>query len=238
MLIECDAKGLEWVTVAYLSNDQIAIHEIRTKVDQHTENQKRFNFPERVIAKKFVFRLIYGGSAWSYAHDPEFIPVSRNEKFWQSVIDKFYEKYQDIYKWHTHIMQETKLTGMLAIPTGRIYRFGPTNRGGDLEWPRTKILNYPVQGLAADIMVVLRVAFARKFIESGIPGKLVSTVHDSIVVDVEEEYVEATCKLFEETFYEGDRYLKEYFNIDFPVKLECEIKYGRNLKDTQIWVPS
>lgn len=235
MLVECDATGLEWVTVAWLSHDEVAITEISNQVDQHEENRARFNLPERVIAKKFVFRLIYGGSAYSYAHDPDFIKTSNQEKFWQKVIDQFYEKYYGIERWHNQILTETKSTGLLRIPTGRVYTFSPQERRGDLVWPRTQILNYPVQGAAADIMVIVRVAFARRFIEEKIRGKLVSTVHDSIVVDVEDDEVERTCLLFTEVFKETRQLVNNYFQTDFPVDLRCEIKYGRDLFNVKKW---
>jgi hypothetical protein len=40
----------------YLSKDKVWYEEIRNEVDQHTENQKAFGLPSRLIAKKFVFR--------------------------------------------------------------------------------------------------------------------------------------------------------------------------------------
>lgn len=56
MLVNCDAKALEWLGVAYLSKDKVAYDEIRNNVDQHTANQERFGLPSRLIAKTFVFR--------------------------------------------------------------------------------------------------------------------------------------------------------------------------------------
>ena len=72
MLLQADAKQLEWVGATYFSQDKVAMQEIWDGVDQHADNQSRFGLPSRLIAKTFVFRLIYGGSAYSYAHDPNF----------------------------------------------------------------------------------------------------------------------------------------------------------------------
>jgi DNA polymerase I-like protein with 3'-5' exonuclease and polymerase domains len=72
MLLNADAKQLEWICATYLSQDKVAIDEINNQVDQHADNQERFGLPSRLIAKTFVFRLIYGGSAFSYANDPNF----------------------------------------------------------------------------------------------------------------------------------------------------------------------
>lgn len=56
MILQADAKALEWVVGAYLSQDKVAMQEIKERVDQHTLNQKAFGLPSRLIAKKFVFR--------------------------------------------------------------------------------------------------------------------------------------------------------------------------------------
>lgn len=54
--VSVDAKALEWVAIAFLSQDQVAINEIIAGVDQHSLNQKAFGLPTRHIAKIFVFR--------------------------------------------------------------------------------------------------------------------------------------------------------------------------------------
>lgn len=235
MIINVDAKALEWVCAAYLSGDKTAYEEIWGKVDQHTANQKRFGLPSRLIAKTFVFRLIYGGSAYSYAADPDFSDVSSSEKFWQGVIDEFYEKYQGISKWHSNLMSEATTTGKLRMPTGRIYNFNSTVRRGDLEWPRTKILNYPVQGLGADLMCLARVSFARRFKAARIPGVLISTIHDSIVVDVPKEYTDRVCQLFIEVFNDIPMNFERTFGVPFTLPTSCEVSYGPNKFDLTEW---
>ena len=76
MLVSCDAKALEWLVATWLSKDETATTEIINNVDQHTDNQIKFKLPGwelaqagktgekeakdgRLIAKTFVFRLIY-----------------------------------------------------------------------------------------------------------------------------------------------------------------------------------
>jgi DNA polymerase I-like protein with 3'-5' exonuclease and polymerase domains len=115
MILNADAKQLEWVCAAFLSQDSVAIKEIMGETDQHTDNQKRFGLPSRLVAKTFVFRLIYGGSAFSYANDPNFKDIG-NEKFWQNVIDQFYTKYSGLKKWHDDIMFKVKQTNELVMP--------------------------------------------------------------------------------------------------------------------------
>ena len=89
MLIQADAAALEIRVAAFLSQDETLIREIVEELDIHTDNQNRFGLPSRLIAKIFVFRLLYGGSAYSYANDPEFMTISKSEKYWQNVIDAY-----------------------------------------------------------------------------------------------------------------------------------------------------
>lgn len=230
MIVNADAKGLEWVVGSYLSRDKTAYKEIFAGVDMHSENQKLFKLPSRLIAKIFVFRLMYGGSAYSYANDPDFVGVSSSEKFWQKVIDSFYEKYKGFNDWHTQIVQEVTLTGQLEMPTGRIYTFDRDYRGN---WPVTTIKNYPVQGLGADIMSIVRVSFMRRFKEQRIRGLLINTVHDSIETDVEPQEVDRVVKLFYDVFEDAPKNFERVFKVPFDLPLRCEVSVGPNRKDLE-----
>ncbi len=237
MFLSGDAKGLEWICVNWLAQDQVGMQEILSGVDQHALNQERFGLPTRVIAKVFVFRLIYGGMEYSYAHDPDFQSVSTSPKFWREVIDLFYDKYQGIAKYHDRLMQEATSTGRIVMPTGRFYDFKPyLNKRGEPQWPRTKILNYPVQGLAADLMTIMRVSFRRRLdnLDKAVRDciMLVSTVHDSVVVDILDRTLEELVRsILVSVFDDLPSNFQRIFNIDFNLPLRVEITIGPNLKD-------
>ena len=65
MLVNVDVKSLEIVVAAQLSGDKVLQREIINGEDIHANNMAAFKLPSRLIAKIFVFRLIYGGSAYS-----------------------------------------------------------------------------------------------------------------------------------------------------------------------------
>jgi len=237
MLIQADAKQLEWVVINWLSQDPVGMQEIIDEVDVHSKNQERFGLPERVVAKIFVFRLIYGGSDYSYSHDPDFMGVSRSQRFWKEVIEKFYDKYKGIAACHAKWVATAIATGYLEMPTGRKYFYQPyKNYRDETQWPRTRILNYPVQGLATDLMSIARVSFKRRLdaLDSDIRAniKLVSTVHDSIISDILDESLRP---LVEDTlhgvFHDIPSNFKSIFGIEFNLPLRCEITCGPNLKD-------
>ena len=231
MFLQADAAGIEWVCINYLAQDPVGMEEIHNGVDQHSLNQRTFNLPDRKIAKIFVFRLIYGGSEWSYSADPDFSWISSQPRFWRKRIDAFYDKYRGIKEQHDKWMQEATTTERVTMATGRFYPFGPyVDKKGESQWPRTKIINYPVQGLAADLMSIARVS-----IKGRLDGrcKLVSTVHDSIVVDLppDDALLRSTTDVFHSVFADIPGNFKRIFDVEFNLPLRCEILMGNNLKD-------
>ena len=81
MRVNIDVKALEWYVGTFLCQDAVAIQELLDQEDMHTKNQVAFNLPSRLIAKLFLFRLIYGGTEWAYAKDHEFKHVSSDPKY-------------------------------------------------------------------------------------------------------------------------------------------------------------
>jgi len=231
MLIEADAKALEWLGAVYLSQDSVGISEIRGGIDQHTDNQLRFRLPSRLIAKTFVFRLIYGGSAFAYANDPEFTHVSTSEKYWQGIIDEFYSKYKGLHKWHNELMRFVNRNGYLQMPTGRRYEYIRDSRGN---WPRTTILNYPVQGLGADLMSIARVSlFKRIKAQKDLECKFISTVHDSIILDTPDRNVERVVQIIKDVWEDIPKNFHTMFSVPFDLPCKVEIKVGNDWGSTK-----
>ena len=97
-IVNADAKSLEWISYLFISQDKVGIEEWLAFCDNpklndiHTKNQKDLNLVSRLIAKIFLFRCIYRGPAFAYSMDPDFANVSKSPKFWQGIIDKFFDK--------------------------------------------------------------------------------------------------------------------------------------------------
>lgn len=226
MKISCDASGLEWNVAAFLSQDKLAIQEICDEFDIHEDNRSRFGFPlnARRVAKIFLFRLIYGGSEWSYVLDPDFNWLSRDPEYWRDIISRTYIKYTGLKKWHDQLFLEVVSKGVWVSPTGRTYEFEPYLKRGKYEWPRTTILNYPVQGLGADIMMLARISFARRFKAAGFKSLLVNTIHDSIEVDALPEEWYNISLLMKDVFRDLPENFEKMFGVKYNLPLRCEIK--------------
>jgi DNA polymerase I-like protein with 3'-5' exonuclease and polymerase domains len=237
LLLNIDIKGTEWVGINWFSQDPVGCQEIRDGVDQHALNQKVFDFPDRVIAKIFVFRLIYGGSAWSYVYDPDFNWISKNPNYWQKAIDTFYDKYRGIGVQHKRWMDEAIRTNQLVMPTGRVYPFEPKpDKRGDMQWPRTQIINYPVQGIGHDLTTIARVSLWKRVQAHEYLGRTVHficTVHDSIVLDLKQSDLAALVPLIRAVFIDIPLNFGRLFNVNFNLPIKGELKVGSNLLDME-----
>jgi DNA polymerase-1 len=232
MLIQCDASQLEWRTALELSKEWVGINEILEGEDTHAKNQKAFGLPSRLIAKIFLFRTIFRGSGWSFANDPDFMHVSTSPAFWDSLNEKFYAKYSNLdkthHRWKDMVMSGKPIVGPLgrewSINIGRDYK-------GELKVPWTTLSNYPIQGTGADVMMLARLSANRRIKEAGIEARLISTVHDSIVWDTTEKYLEPIRDICDGVFRDIPANIKKLFNYDWETPMACESKYGPNMKD-------
>ncbi len=228
MLINGDARQLEWIGALFLSQDKVGIDEVLSGSDIHSINQHTFSLPSRLIAKTFLFRLIYGGSDYAYANDPNFVDANLSQKQWAKVIEKTYDKYKGLAKWHTKLMQEVVNTSRLEMPTGRVYTFKRTETG---DWPRTQILNYPVQGLGADLMAIARVSLMKRMKQAGLTSLFICTVHDSILIDSPQEEVAPVCKLMYDVFRDIPKNFQRLFEIEFNLPMQVEVQVGKTWGD-------
>lgn len=176
--------------------------------------------------------MIYGGQAYSYAHDSDFSHISKDEKFWKNVIDEFYVKYRGIAKWHDSLVREVLGSGQLVMPTGRVFEFDRADVAKRTFFWRPKILNYPVQGTGADLVSIGRVTMWKRLKKAGLPVLFQSTVHDSIDLDTHPKVCyNSVCKIVKQSIEDIPINFFRLFGINFDLPISCEIGYGQNLKD-------
>ena len=221
---------LEVVVAADLSGDETLRKEVRDKLDFHQLNQDRFGLPSRVVAKRFKFKLLYGATAYGYAHDSDFIDVSTSEKYWQGIIDEYYDKYRGIKKWHEGLINHAKRHGQLEIPSGRFYPIAPDE---NWKWPITVIKNYPVQGFGADLVMLARLQAMKELKHAKLRALLISTIHDSVVADCPDDEVEEVGRILNLSVESVPSLCRMVFGYDFSLPLTAEVQYGKNKKNMQ-----
>lgn len=246
MLLKVDAKAIEWRVKVFLSQDKVAIQEIKDGVDIHSLGQKTFNLPSRLVAKVLNFRMIFADAfseqsfikpAWSYANDPDFAEVSTSQKYWANIVARFFTKYDGMYTHGWRLIDGAKRTGFIEVPSGRVWNIEPTLRDGVFIWPNSVILNYPVQGLSADILMLARLELKKRIRDKKINCLLINTVHDDIecdvqlVLDKDLERVYTICLELENLFSDLPKIFEKVFGVVFNIPLMGEVSFGNNLKE-------
>jgi hypothetical protein len=229
MMVQGDAKGLEWRTIVILSDDKTGIDEIQAGADTHELNRVEFKLPTRLISKIYLFRTIFRGSGWAFANDANFSHVSNDPKYWDNVNDMFFAKYSGIERKHGEWFSNAARREPIVGPTGSSWLINPRHNG---EIDRNAASNYPVQGTGADIVATARVTIRNRIRRREKKDWLmVSSVHDSIVLDVPDQDVQEAANLIYESFDALQGNLKKLFNWDVPVPLPAEVKVGHNLTE-------
>lgn len=150
---------------------------------------------------------------------------------WQEVIDEYYDKYKGLKAWHDAIEKEAKTNGCLSIPSGRYYAFEATQTPYGWKWPITKIKNYSVQGLGADLVLLARIEFFKQFQESGLEGEFIQTIHDSLVVDTPSKNIDVIAKMLQKSVAKVPEMCYTNWSYKFSLPLSSEILVGPNKKD-------
>jgi len=225
LFLSQDKNGIaEWL--AFCDNPKLN--------DIHTKNVLDFKLPSRLIAKILLFRAIYRGPAFAYARDPDFASVSTNVKYWQRVLDNFFEKYYGLNATHIKYIQEVTTKGFHTSPFGRVHEHTQRATSRGPEWNIPDICNHINQGCGADVMAVARVSCAARWMDSGLDGKFISTVHDSIVFDVPEENVVPAAKIVTEVFRDLPQSISKAYGVDWNLPLLCEVGHGPNMKELEV----
>lgn len=224
--MQCSSNG---GVVVHNSKDSVGIQEINDGVDFHADNQKVFNLPSRLIAKKFLFRAIFKGSAYAYSVDNDFKHLG-GEKYWQRVIDRFYNKYTGIAQYHTDLIKTVTRQGYLESESGRIYEFLPIKRRGQWVLPENDIVNFPVQGYSADLMKLARISASRRLQPYSDRVFMINTVHDSLKFDMNTSLREAleVGKIVKSSFQDIPANFKRIYGRDFLVPMDCDMHVGVN----------
>lgn len=245
--MKVDGSQIEWRSYLEWSRDPVGIGEIHDVMvgkseSIHIINQNYFKLPTKLIAKTFLFRYIYRGSAYAFANDPDFTHVSRSDKYWQKVIDAANEKYHVLYKFQDELIRKVQDGEIITIPSGREFQFSmKKNKKGEFYWNIRDIVNWPNQGFAADIMIIARVSLFNRLrkLDAWKQGKikLFNTVHDDVELDCDHRLdngLELCYNIsieMEKVFADIPANFERLYKSPFIVPLAGEVSFGNNLLD-------
>ena len=224
-IMEADFAQLEFRVAAFLSQDEVAIEEVKTGFDVHSYTAKVISDngqkTSRQDAKAHTFAPLYGATGYGRTTAEA------------AYYEHFTDKYKGVALWHTRLAEEALTNRMIQIPSGRQYTFPDVQRrpnGGVTYF--TNIKNYPVQGFAtADIVPIALIHIDTLL--SPFKSCIVNTVHDSIVIDIHPEEEKGVIEVIKQTNKELPNLINLQWGIDFNVPLLLEAKIGYNWLDTK-----
>lgn len=259
MILKVDAAQLEWRVKVFLAQDPVGMKEIEEmeagRFDIHTDNQHRLlnlgSHPKgRTFAKNFIYQMIFqdvfgdqgiDAAGYGFAAKSDFQHVfdgtqKERVKKWKDVAEAFFKKYEGIHAHSVNLIRTATTSGRITVPSGRFYTYRPEPKyNGDLDWPRTKILNYPVQGFSADLVQIARLTLWEAVKDNPLI-LLMNTVHDDIEADVDNnpELVYNTCIEMEDSFSSIPSRFEKMYGGKINVPMAGEVKFGVNLNEASM----
>lgn len=262
-LMEADLSQIEVVVQAFLAQDEAMIEDIMDQVDFHSK-RAAFAFQEnyedvlrwvqeeneewvkkRKHSKVVSFQKAYGAGikkivestglaeatvkAFMEAEDRAYPRVPGMQQEWINAVAR-----------SAYRMPDGEVVGEISSPTGAFYRFRRyEDFKGNLTFKPTMIKNYPIQGMAADIIKII-IGELREMLQTwnaqrSTPALMINTVHDSVLFDLP-RMMSGDYKIFakdvEIVMTEVTlQVLRDRFGINFNVPIRADFEIGDTWND-------
>ena len=220
-ILSADYSQIELRIMAHLSQDEVLLEAFRKGEDVHERTaQEVFGMSAMMNPKEFRrhakvinFGVIYGLSAFGLARN---LKIDRKEA--QQFIDHYFERYRGVKDWIDTAVAEASEKGFVTTLFGRIRpipEIHSKNRNLRSFAQRTAI-NAPIQGTAADLIKKAMVSIYHEISSSGLDSKLVSQVHDELVVEVKDQEIDRVRELVRE-------HMEKAADLDVPLKVDLGV---------------
>jgi len=229
-IVQMDYSQAEFRMWAELSNDQDMINDIKSGMDIHRATAAQFwGIPEaqvtdeqRSAAKFVVFGLMYGRGAESVAKQ-----VKITTEAAKAIIAQFFAKYPVASRWLNITKKFAEGRGFSPGYFGRVRRLPYACMRADKKKhgeAMRQAVNAPIQGGAADLTGVAMIKiFSELSTHPEWNAHLILTVHDSIILEVHKDSLEAIISMCHR------RMTETVDNMQVPMAADIEV--GRNWGD-------
>jgi len=191
-IVVADYSQAELRTIAELSGDTELLRVYQSGEDLHSLAAARFYgekfTPEqRSKAKNMNFGVAYGQSAATFQEKHD-IPEREAQRF----IDWWWRYFASVKEWKQSVIKEMR-TGRVTTPFGRVRRFHLLTKE-NIHTAIREAVNFKPQSIAADVTLWAVIRLGGGY---SVPAEidterasLILTVYDSILADVEDDYVD------------------------------------------------
>jgi DNA polymerase I len=229
ILIGADYSQAELRFLAHFTQDETLLEVFRSGQDIHSRTASEiFEIPlsevtssQRRVGKTLNFALLYQQGTFSTAKQ---LGITTKEA--QVYIDKYFARFTKVKPFIEKVLLDGAEKGYVETFSGRRRYFA------NLKVPNRFLramderaaFNAVLQGSNADITKLAMLHLEKRFRKEKIDYRLVLTVHDELVVEVNEKYIEI-----------GKRILQEEMELGQPlfVPLEVCVSAGKNWAETK-----
>lgn len=230
-LAELDYSQIELRVAAHLAGEDTMLRIYRSGGDIHTATamavtgKDSVEKSDRTKAKAVNFGFLYGMSASSfkdYARDSYGVTLTDDEAVEYRA--RFFEKYSALPSWHRKTKELAVKNGYVETLFGRRRYLDGLKYGGGSERGAAlrQAVNTSVQSVASDMMILALGLIHRLIVCGPYDAKIVATVHDSVLLEIEERSAEAVAR--------KAKFIMEHLPLShFGVKLNVPIEAGLSI---------
>jgi len=218
VLVSADYSQIELRILAHLSKDPVLMKAFAEGIDVHTQTAAEvFGVPltevtaeQRRVAKAVNYGLAYGQSDFGLARA---LDIQREEA--RRHMDRYFERFATVKQFMDGIIAEARKAGASYTILGRKRPIpGLTARDWRLRSAAERIAqNTPMQGSGADIMKLAMLRVDRMLSERGFAAEMLLTVHDELVLEVDEAQADALAPALVEA-------MEGVVQLDVPLVVE------------------
>lgn len=241
--LQADYSQIELRIAAMQAHEEVMLRSYSRGEDIHMARAMRMTGKEtkdvtkeeRKKAKAVNFGFLYGMGAHkfvNYAFVNYDLRVTEGEA--HAVRNGFFQDYPALLKWHARQRRLANRYGVVYSPLGRA-RHLPDIMSQDEKVrgeAERQAINSPVQSMASDMMLAALVELHRTLHPK--KAKIVGTVHDSILFEVRDDYVDEAAALIRNTMEDVER-VERTFRCDITVPIVADIEIGSHWAEGKPW---
>jgi len=180
-----------------------------TKTQRIVAKTVNFGIPYQITPKGLLDHIKKG--AGEFKDDGSRFTIKDAEEY----INNFFIQFPRTEDWIEEIKREAVYKGYVTNHFGRRRRFPGITLDNDVEL--RQVVNYPIQGTAADICLMAMNRIQKMLDESEFLSRMILNVHDNIIFECPDEEVEELAPLIKEKME------KPIKGIEVPLKVDFEI---------------
>lgn len=225
VFVAADYSQIDLRVLAHYSQDKALLEAFNVGDDIHSRTAAQVfgvspllvTGDMRRIAKSINFGIVYGMSAFGLSSQ---LNISRKDA--QNFIDRYFDHYSGVKQFMGDIVEKARAEGFVTTLMGRRRMVPEIDAKNKMrrEFAERMAINTPIQGTAADIIKIAMLKVDSEIAKENIPARMLLQIHDELVLEVPEAYVEQTTEMVR-------RAMEGAMELDVPLVVNVEV--GKSL---------